>query len=308
MLIRIAKTSLVIVLGLSLTSAFFLRNPAERDRAFLVLNRFWEIRWPFETGRGAVQSVMPLIERVGLIGPTRVEVEPGINIGLNPHDLIAQYLLQTGVWEPDTWEIIDSHLPSDGTFIDVGAHIGYFSLKAAKKVGPGGRVVSIEPNPRTLIELNENLRQSGAKQAVVQPVACADRRTRLDLFLGPESNTGTASLARQNAARDPGQQVESVTVDAVPLDEILEGLNLSHVHVIKMDIEGAELIALRGAVKTLARYRPVLVLELIEEQLHNMGASEAELVAFLNKAGYVRSQTADLNVAWLPAEAQQARK
>jgi FkbM family methyltransferase len=297
---RLTIYAAIATVGMLLAAALFLLEAADRDRFFVRFVHSWESHWPFEAGLDMPRAFGLPLERVGLIRPARVEVEPGISLRLDPRDLVAQHLLLTGRWEPDTWRIVQDYLPVGGTFVDVGAHIGYYTLKAARRVGPAGRVVAVEPNPAILEELRENLAQSGASRVVsVEPVACADRRSKVDLFVSPRSNTGTASLSRENASQ-AGDVTGRVSVDALPLDDIVERLDLSRVDVVKMDIEGAELLALRGATRTLARLRPVLVLEVMDRQLRNMGASEQELVAHLRDAGYVRGRAADGNVAWLP--------
>jgi FkbM family methyltransferase len=294
------KIILVITAGVLLSASVFLRTTAARDRVYLTTAYAWERRWPLQPDAAISQTIGPFLERAGIIGPAAVQVEPGIVMQLDPADLISQSLFVFGAWEAPTWAAVEKHLPPGGTFVDVGAHIGYYSLKAARQVGSAGSVVAIEPNPATLANLRTNIGLSHASQIRVAAVACSDRRTQLQLFLSPRGNTGMASLSQENASRFGAPAHTSVTVDAMPLDEILGSLALSRVDVIKMDIEGAELTALKGARDTLRRFRPVLVLEMIDEQLRSMGASEAQLRAFLTAENYAEETGPDLNGIWIP--------
>ncbi len=86
-----------------------------------------------------------------------------------------------------------------GTFVDVGAHMGHCSLMAATLVGAAGLVVAFEANPETFQRLSQNVRASRATVSL-QPVACSDSETLLDLFVPSDSNTGSASISRHNAS------------------------------------------------------------------------------------------------------------
>jgi len=104
--------------------------------------------WHRVTGRNWPASVLK---------PTRVEVERGVNLLLDPGDMIGREILTAGVWELEVWQSISDGLSAGAVFLDVGAHIGYYSLKASVRVGEGGKVISFEPNPRTLEQLRANI-------------------------------------------------------------------------------------------------------------------------------------------------------
>src|SRR5437868_2900333 len=110
----------------------------------------WTRAWPIEFGKHAVQDLTPLLTKIGMLRPARVTVEPAVNFLLDPRDLVPLTILRTGEWQPEVWESLSPKLREGSVFLDVGAHIGYFSLKAAPKVGKTGRVIAFEPNPETL--------------------------------------------------------------------------------------------------------------------------------------------------------------
>ena len=270
--------SILLVLGLATAIA----GPAARTQAYYALQREWFRHWPLDHGVALPRLIEPTFRP---FAPVWVQVEPNIKMLLDPNDQVSRHILETGFWERDSWQVVQQHLQSGATFVDIGAHIGYYSLKAAPVVGPSGRVVAIEPNPETVRKLRDNIQASGAHVVTVEPVACADVEGTLELFAAPEANTGETSLSRANASQS-GTVVTSYQVRARPLDDILRDTGVSRVDAIKIDVEGAELIVLKGARETMARFHPMILVEIIDRQLRAMGSSADELTAFLHSQGY----------------------
>ena len=271
-----------IAAALLLIAAVMIVNPAARTKYYFAVERRWAADWPFTRG-----AALPTRFR-WLVRPTEpawVQLEPGVTMLLDPEDYISRELLPTGTWERPSWDAIHAHLSDGAVFVDVGAHIGYYSLKAARVVGAAGRVIAVEPNPPTVHELEANISASGATVISLQPVACSDAETTLDLFSSPRVNTGQTSLSRDNASQG-GRAVTTYHVRARPLDDIVTDTGVSRVDIVKIDVEGAEMLVLKGAARTLARYHPALMVELIDAQLRSMGTSEAEVRAFLKAQGY----------------------
>ena len=292
---RIARVVLGLVVALFLTLAVLQLFEAGRVltvRSYVRLDRAWARSFPMNRGKGLVHRLDPLLTRAGLLKPVRVEVEPGVNLLLDPNDDVSRTILISAAsrWEPEVWDAISAGLPEGAVFLDVGAHIGYDTLKASVKVGAAGRVVAFEPNPNTLTLLRSNIAASGAANVIVQPVACSDTDTTLTLFdstLG--GNSGSSSLSQQNA----GPATRTYTVRARPIDDVIAELGLKRVDVLKADVEGAELLVLRGAAQTLRRYHPKLVLEEVPRQLANMNTSIEELEAFIKSVGYTTMRQVD---------------
>jgi FkbM family methyltransferase len=261
-------------------------------RSYVRAERLWSRDFPIGPAKGLVRRLEPVFIQIGLLQPVRVEVEPGVSLLLDPADDISRTILvsRAGRWEPEVWRSISSGLSDGAVFFDVGAHIGYDSLKAATTVGERGRVVAFEPNPNTLTQLRSNIDASGARNVIVQPIACTDTETTLTLFdstLG--GNSGATSLSRENA----GPVTRSYTVRGRPIDDVVKELAIGRLDVLKADVEGAELIVLRGATETLKRFHPKLILEVVPRQLANMGTSVEELESFVRSLGYKTVRTVD---------------
>jgi FkbM family methyltransferase len=245
----------------------------------------------------------PAFEKFRTFEPEWVEVEPGINMELDPYDLVSRAILQTGEWEPQSVKAMTEHLSTGGTFIDVGAHIGYYSLKAANIVGANGHVVAVEPNPQTLPKLQANIAASSARVVGVWPVACAGSESTLEFYAAPRSNTGESSLSKENASQD-SPATAKYSVRGRPLDAIVKEAKLDHIDVIKIDVEGAEFEVLKGATQTLADYHPVLIVEIDSSQLKAMGTSVEEVTQFLTSRGYSAVRHVDYaNVEFVPTTA-----
>jgi FkbM family methyltransferase len=156
---------------------------------------------------------------------------------------------QLGTSQPAVQDALVKHLRPGNTFYDVGAHVGFFTVLACRLVGPTGHVHSFEPVPQNVAALNTNLRANGFEQATAHPIAIADRD-------GNATMEGGRSLtARLSESGD-------LTVRTARVDS----LNLDAPQLVKIDVEGAESAVLRGMTDTLRAYRPVVVVEVHDDQ------------------------------------------
>jgi len=243
-----------------------------------------ERKWP------AIEGMEPFLGRIGVLHPVRVQVERGFSLLLDPRDLVPVTILRTRQWQPEVWNSVSPVLPEGSVFFDVGAHIGYFSMKAAVQVGKTGRVVAFEPNPEILKLLRDNVAANHFQNVIVQPIACTDREQMLTLYAAPIVNTGASSLAKQNAEILVDQTPRAYSVRGRPIDDVVRELGLTRVDAIKIDVEGAEVLVLRGAMNTLQRFHPKLAVEVIPRQLASFQTTADDLRAVLETAGYNLSQ------------------
>ncbi len=147
--------------------------------------------------------------------------------------------------EPDVAAVIDWLLPDDGVFWDCGANWGCFALTASLRPGFRGQVVAVEPAPRPLADLRA---LAAALALPLRIEACA---------LGDAPGQAVLSQPLMSGAASLHDTAGTVTVPVRALD----AMDLPAPHLIKLDVEGAETAALRGATETLARHRPAIVLE-----------------------------------------------
>jgi FkbM family methyltransferase len=150
--------------------------------------------------------------------------------------------------EAHVTRVMTGWLKPGQTVIDVGANIGYYTLLAASRVGPSGRVLAFEPSAANCALLKASLRANGFTNVSVYNQAAADANGRL-AFDMDDSNGGVSR------ALSPGRTL----VEAVALDQCLAAE--PRVDLIKLDVEGAEGLVLRGMRQLVRRHRPVLFTE-----------------------------------------------
>lgn len=285
-----------------LTGAIVLSSQAGRSAArsgYYRLDQAWSSHWPFARGGSLVGRLAPVMMRMGVIQTGFVEVEPGAFFYLDPRDFVAREILKSGQWQPEVWDSLARSLPQGAVFLDVGAHIGYFSVKAALKVGENGRVVAFEPNTETLRFLRVNIAASGLQNVIVEPIACWHRDEQLVLYASGAANTGASSLSRKNAEIIMESSPRPFTVRGRPIDDVVAELGLDRVDAMKIDVEGAEFGVLQGARKTLVRFHPRLVIEMDSQKLSAMGTTPEQIVKFLKGAGYTQSRSLGSDLEWL---------
>jgi FkbM family methyltransferase len=153
----------------------------------------------------------------------------------------ASWYGQSGI-EIEALSVVEQLLRPGGTFVDVGANIGVFTIAAALAVGPTGRVIAFEPAGPTRAMLERNIaRHQTAPPVTVRPHAIGARRSTKK-FLRYE-NSLVSGLGTAPALYSPGRLVSAESVDVVALDDTISG----PVDLLKIDIEGFEADALAGA-------------------------------------------------------------
>ncbi len=178
-----------------------------------------------------------------------------------------------GVYELDTARLIRRLLRPGDHFVDAGANLGYFTLLAAKLVGPEGRVDAFEPHPVNRARLIEHLRENGLSDRVrVHESALSDQsgRATIHMPLRGIANHGMASLFT------PAGESDVVEVSTVRMDEALAGTCPT---LIKMDVEGAEPLAVAGMTALVqAEHPPRMIAEYNVDTARQAGFAPREFI------------------------------
>jgi FkbM family methyltransferase len=173
--------------------------------------------------------------------------------------------------------------PSD-TFVDIGANLGLFTIRAADVVGPSGRVHAFEPCAKTFDWLRENIALNHWIHVHLHPVALSDNAGVAELITAREGKAAYNSLAKPYVGGELGsQRVDTTTWDSFAKDNDLVG----KVALMKIDVEGWESKVLAGAVDTLSRPdAPVLQVEFTEDAAKSAGSSTPALFQQIEGFGY----------------------
>jgi FkbM family methyltransferase len=163
---------------------------------------------------------------------------------------------------------------SGSTAIDVGANIGFFTVRFARWVGPAGHVIAIEPEARNFTSLSRRVARAGLSDMVTcVQAAAADRHGELRLAL----NTGHPG---DHHLADDGEPVPGIMLDD------LAASDSQPVTLVKIDVQGAEAMVLAGARKLIEAHRPAVLIEVDEAALTRLGSSRRELVDTFVALGY----------------------
>jgi len=204
---------------------------------------------------------------------------PGLEIHLRRSQRIER-LMWAGAYERRLVELLKEIVKPSMTVLDIGANIGYIAAIAAGLVGQGGHVHAFDPNPDCYACLKLNL--GVLPQAHAHQLAISDYVGTLPLYLSENSEEqGWGSLLK-----DAITVRETMDVPVTTIDDFVTRFEIRRVHLIKMDIEGNEMHALRGAQKLIVRDHPSIIAELNATCLARDGAKPSNVIELLTLSGY----------------------
>jgi FkbM family methyltransferase len=195
--------------------------------------------------------------------------------------------METRDYEPHIFRWIVDHLPSGGVLFDVGAHYGGLSLRVCRHVGTAGRVIAFEPSPVLLEMLRYHQRRNRLRQMTVVGSAVSETDealANLHLLNGGLSMRNSLTIGRPGLPFLESVEKTITRVPTVQLDTFCESQGVAP-DVIKIDVEGAEGMVLRGATAILSRFRPVLVVSTHPYWLPDSESTE-KILDFTFRHGY----------------------
>lgn len=231
-------------------------SPATAGSLVSLLNRVpGPVAGAFRSDGLLARLARPVLRRLLPAGPTVVVVRSGPGQGLRfPIYPRTEKFYWTGAYERPVQDALARLLEPGMTFWDVGAHIGWISLLAARLVGEGGRVHAFEPLAENRARLAEAIELNSAGNVAVHAVAVAG-----------ESGEGLLRAHASTSMWSLGSGGEGVPTPCRTLDEL--AAELGPPDVLKLDVEGVEVEALRGGRELLAGRHPVLLVEFSSDEL-----------------------------------------
>ena len=206
-------------------------------------------------------------------------------------DTFTSYMYEKGDYEIEVVRFIRRVIRPGMVCVDIGAHVGYFSLLMAKLVGPRGRVISFEPTARSNSILRENSECNNFRNIIIEPSAVGDAEGETVFY------EATPGFEVYNSVVQTGHPAAHAAVFApnkvplVTLDSYLESKGIRKVDLIKIDVEGSELLALRGMRRTLHENPGVILLiEYSDITSHNFGYKALDVAKWLGDNGLYLSR------------------
>lgn len=215
-----------------------------------------------------------------------LKVKPGYEFlwnHKNENSLIT--LPAKGTFEPVETAHVISLVREGATVFDVGANFGWFTTHLADVVGENGAVYSFEPIPETFSDLRANVERNGfAGRVKLNNVAVGDRDGEEVLQIPIRMGAGApfASLKKQTWGK-----YREIPVKLVSLDNYIAKLSISKIDFLKCDVEGAEMLVLKGLKETLSKgHIARLMLELNDSSLGKFGYSRSDVLQLMKSYGY----------------------
>lgn len=190
-----------------------------------------------------------------------------------------------GFWEPTISAYVASRLKPGDIFIDIGANIGYYSLLASRRVGHDGRVFAYEASPTVFDQLRKNLTLNHASNVAARNVAITDQPCEVPIYVNRERMGESTILTGVAAKIDAPLEAN---VSGHPLGDLLGDDVIRAARFIKIDVEGAEWLVVKGIqhlIPTLSESTEIII-EINTESVHALGGSTDHLLGLFTQAGF----------------------
>jgi len=190
-------------------------------------------------------------------------------------------ILNFGEYEPEETQVIRRIAEKMNTMLDIGANIGWYSLVAAK-TNPKSIIHSFEPIPTTYSRLIHNFALNSIDSLRCHNYGFSNEPGSFPFYFYPEGS-GNASMQNLAGRKD----VTIVDCELRTLDSVLDWLpSANTIDFIKCDVEGNELFVLKGGLKLLSKYKPILLCELLRKWSASFGYHPNEAIDLLQSIGY----------------------
>jgi len=201
-----------------------------------------------------------------------------------PNDSLGKKIIETQDYEPHFYQTVSKLVRTGDVVIDCGANLGYHTVTLGKLVGASGKVLSFEPQRCIFQQLCGNVFLNNLRNVITLNNAVGDCEKDIQMDYvnidQPDSNIGCTKIG------EGGDKSRMLTIDQVIESQGLQNANITF---IKADIQGCEVKMLEGAVKTIARCRPFMFVE-IEGWLRSFDTTEEALKDKLRSLGYILIQ------------------
>lgn len=203
----------------------------------------------------------------------------GINYKLDLSDMVDWYIY-FGFKEISRQSLLKL-IDTGNTILDIGANVGNVTFEAAKIVGPTGEIHSFEPDPENYKRLETNLNLNQCLNIFPNKLGLGNKSGTYHIANVSPGNQGMNRIIHEHPVNFEARQIQVTTLDAYVFEKKLNTVDL-----IKIDVEGFEYNVLRGGMKVIDTFHPILFIELDNKNLVDQGSSAKELVLLLEGLGY----------------------
>jgi len=202
--------------------------------------------------------------------------DSGIKMLLYSEDYVQYQILYNGMYEEKTVQLIKSLLKEGDCFVDIGSHVGLYSLEGSRIVGSSGKIFAFEPNPKTFNRLLLNIQLNNTKNIYPMLMAVSNKNGVVTMDLPPGGNWGITRSSHLGS--DNCFITLSVRLDTL----FISDLKINKIDVIKMDVEGLELSVLEGLMES----NIIFPRNIIFEYIPNSFSHAYDAAMYLINKGY----------------------
>ena len=206
-----------------------------------------------------------------------VQLQSGIIYVLHPGEHVDDQIIQYGCFEPFSTNIVKTLIHPGMTIIDVGANFGYYSCLFSKLVGSTGHVFCFEPTNYFRQRLVNNIYLNNYQNITVSEYALSDCHWVPDFDSSQDMN------------------ITNENISTITLDEFLSDKNIQKIDFIKVDIDGHELKFIKGAMYTISKYKPKILMEISPIHLNEAGYNMQDCWDIIQEINYNVKHEKDLN-------------
>jgi len=216
-----------------------------------------------------------------MAGQIILETKEGIKMICDPSDerIVPVEIINFGDYERKELEMMRNFIGLKSVILDIGSNIGWYSLNYSR-LAKKGLIFAYEPVPKTFKYLKENIELNGTKNIAPFNFGLSDVNKTLTFYYDP-GLSGSTSMRRLHEDR----KKIKIKCKVKRLDDIK--LRTKRIDFIKCDIEGAEIFAIKGGLKTIDRHKPVLFLEMLRKWAKKFGYHPNDIIKIMNKIGYL---------------------
>lgn len=216
---------------------------------------------------------------------------------LDARSHVLRSILISKEYEPLIVELIKKYTDKNRDAINIGANIGLYTNLLASLIKTGKKVLSVEPTPNAFRLLSANIRRNDNSHKVIEYNGLANDKAGtydLNVVQGLEEYSSLGTIIHSSVA---DQKNSVISVEGDTIDNLVNINNLDP-GIVVIDVEGAEYNVLSGAINTIRKHKPIIILELVDDLLKGMGSSSGQVVRLLKDNGYSVSDVEKKDISY----------